>query len=153
MRVRQPSDGPDFSLKKESVVKFLLDNWMLIAVAIASAVALFLPVMRKGGSGLNAALAVQLINRDKAVVIDVCEPAEYAAGHVAGARNIPLGRLEQQLEAAVKNKSTPVILVCQAGARAARAASIAQKLGYANAQALSGGLRAWRDAQLPVEKA
>lgn len=153
MRVRQPSDGPDFSLKKESVVKFLLDNWMLIAVAIASAVALFLPVMRKGGSGLNAALAVQLINRDKAVVIDVCEPAEYAAGHVAGARNIPLGRLEQQLEAAVKNKATPVILVCQVGARAARAASIAQKLGYANAQALSGGLRAWRDAQLPVEKA
>jgi rhodanese-related sulfurtransferase len=153
MQGHQPCDGPDFSLKKETLVKFLMDNWMLIAVAIASAVALFLPVMRKGGSGLNAALAVQMINRDKAVVIDVCEPAEYAAGHVAGARNIPLGRLEQQLEAAVKNKATPVILVCQVGARAARAVSIAQKLGYDNAQALSGGLRAWRDAQLPVEKA
>ena len=134
-------------------MKFLLDNWMLIAVAIGSAVALFLPVMRKGAGGLNAALAVQMINRDKAVVIDVCEPAEYAAGHVAGARNIPLARLEQQLESVVKNKATPVILVCQVGARAARAAAIAQKLGYANAQALGGGLRAWRDAQLPVEKA
>ena len=152
MQGHQPTDGSDFSLKKESVVKFLLDNWMLMAIAITSAVALFLPVMRKGGGGLNAALAVQLINREKAVVIDVCEPAEYAAGHVAGSRNIPLGFLEQQLEGSVKNKSTPVILVCQVGARAARAASIAQKLGYTNAQALSGGLRAWRDAQLPVEK-
>ncbi len=134
-------------------MKFLLDNWMLIAVAIGSAVALFLPVLQKRGGGLSAALAVQMINREKAVVIDVCEPAEYAAGHVAGARNIPLGRLEQQLEGAVKNKATPVILVCQVGARAARAASMAQKLGYTNAQALSGGLRAWREAQLPVEKA
>jgi rhodanese-related sulfurtransferase len=53
----------------------------------------------------------------------------------------------------VKNKSLPVILVCQVGGRASRGAAQAKKLGYERAQALSGGLKAWREASLPVEKA
>jgi rhodanese-related sulfurtransferase len=96
---------------------------------------------------------VLLINREKAVVIDVCEPEEFAQGHVVGAKNIPLAQLEAQLPQAVKNKSTPVIVVCQVGGRASRGAAQAQKLGYERAQALAGGLKAWREASLPVEKA
>ena len=53
----------------------------------------------------------------------------------------------------VKNKALPVILVCAKGARAQRATGVAKKLGYDNAQALAGGLTAWRAATLPVEKA
>ena len=93
------------------------------------------------------------MNREKAVVIDVCEPAEFAQGHVVGSKNIPLGQLEQQLPQLVKNKSLPVIMVCQVGGRASRAAAQAQKLGFERAQALSGGLKSWREANLPVEKA
>lgn len=105
------------------------------------------------GGGLTAAAAVQLINREKAVLIDVCEANEYAAGHVGGAKNIPLSELEQKLPTTVKNKALPVILVCQSGARSGRAVAMAKKLGYENAQSLSGGLGAWRAANLPVEKA
>ena len=47
----------------------------------------------------------------------------------------------------------PVVLVCASGARANRAVGIAKKLGYENDQALAGGLKAWREASLPVEKA
>ena len=134
-------------------MKFILDNWMLLAVALASASMLFWPVL-KGASGgsLTAQGAVQLINREKAVVIDVCEANEFAAGHVGGARNIPLNQLEEKLAAAVKNKALPVILVCQSGARSNRAVAIAKKLGYEQAQSLGGGLSAWRTANLPVEK-
>jgi rhodanese-related sulfurtransferase len=53
----------------------------------------------------------------------------------------------------VKNKSVPVILVCQAGSRSSRAAAQAKKLGYERAQSLAGGLKAWREASLPTEKA
>jgi rhodanese-related sulfurtransferase len=102
---------------------------------------------------LVPAAAVQLINREKAVVIDVCEPGEFAAGHVVGARNVPLGELETKLGAAVKNKALPLILVCQSGARSGRAVAIAKKLGYEQAQSLAGGLSGWRAANLPVEKA
>jgi rhodanese-related sulfurtransferase len=116
--------------------------------------ALFLPTITKGAAGgVEPTEAVLLINREKAVLIDVCEPAEYAQGHAMGSKNIPLGQLESQLPLLVKNKSLPVILVCQVGGRASRAAAQAKKLGYDRAQALSGGLKAWREASLPVEKA
>jgi len=127
---------------------------MLVAVAAASALALFLPTITKGAAGgVEPTEAVLLINREKAVLIDVCEPAEYAQGHAMGSKNIPLGQLESQLPLLVKNKGLPVILVCQVGGRASRAAAQAKKLGYDRAQALSGGLKAWREASLPVEKA
>jgi rhodanese-related sulfurtransferase len=135
-------------------LKFILDNWWLIAVALSAGVMLLLPTLQGAGQGaLTPAGAVQLINREKAVVIDICEPAEFAAGHVGGAKNIPLGQLEGKLASAVKNKALPLILVCQSGARSSRAVAIAKKLGFDQAQSLAGGLGAWRSANLPVEKA
>ena len=134
-------------------MKFILDNWMLMGVALASAGLLFWPVLKGAtGGSLTAEGAVQLINREKAVVIDVCETNEFAAGHVGGAKNIPLNQLEEKLPNAVKNKALPVILVCQTGARSGRAVAIAKKLGYEQAQSLGGGLGAWKTANLPVEK-
>jgi rhodanese-related sulfurtransferase len=134
-------------------VKFILDNWMILSVALASGGMLLWPTVMGGGAGaLSAAAAVQLINREKAVVIDICETAEFSAGHVGGAKNIPLGQLEEKLPTLVKNKGVPLILVCQSGARSSRATAIAKKLGYEKAQSLSGGLAAWRAANLPVEK-
>ena len=133
-------------------MNFLLENWMLIAVALASGVALVVPTLGKG-SGLSPQDMVQLMNREKAIVIDVCQPDEFAQGHVVGAKNVPLGDLEAKLPQVAKNKSNPVVMVCQVGARSARAAAIAQKLGYENVQSLAGGLKAWQAANMPIEKA
>lgn len=127
---------------------------MLFAVALASGSMLLWPVIQGATmAGLDPAGAVQLINREKAVVVDVCEPAEFANGHVGGAKNIPLADLEKKLAAAVKNKSLPLILVCQSGARSGRAVAIAKKLGYDQAQSLGGGMVSWKAANLPIEKA
>ena len=134
-------------------MKFLIDNWILVLMAATSGVMLLLPMLR-GGAGAGAvgtAEAVRLINREKGVLIDVSEPAEYAAGHAAGARNVPLGSLEAS-KALPTNKALPLILVCPSGARANRAAGTLRKLGFENAQALAGGTAAWREASLPVEK-
>ncbi|MDD5480658.1 rhodanese-like domain-containing protein [Rhodoferax sp.] len=135
-------------------MKFILDNWMLILVALSAGGMLLWPMLNGAGPGaLTADGAVQLMNREKAVVIDICEPAEYAQAHVVGAKNIPMGQLADKLPGAVKNKALPVILVCRSGARSSRALGIAKKLGYENVQSLSGGLGAWRSANLPIEKA
>ena len=134
-------------------MNFIVDNWYLIFLALASGAMLLLPALKGAGGGLSAAQAVQLINREKALVIDVCEPAEFAAGHVGGARNIPLAQLQERLPQVAKNKAVPVIMVCTKGGRAARAAGIAKGLGYDKAHTLSGGLSAWRAANMPVEKA
>lgn len=134
-------------------MNFIVDNWYLILLALVSGALLVAPMLKAGAQGgLTAAMAVQLINREKAVVIDVCGADEYSAGHVVGAKNVPLADLESRLPVVVKNKALPLIMVCASGARAARAAAVAQKLGYANAQVLSGGIKAWSAAGMPVEK-
>ena len=136
-------------------MKFLIDNWMLISVALASGGLLLWPLISSGmaAGSLSATGAVQLINRHKAVVIDVSETEEFATGHVAGAKNLPLNQLEEKLPNAVKNKALPLILVCPTGARASRAVAMAKKLGYEQAQCLAGGLKSWKEANLPLDKA
>lgn len=136
-------------------MSFLIENWILIAVAFSAGAMLVFPAVTAGGGAgaLNPSQVVQLMNREKAVVVDVCEPDEFAAGHVVGAKNVPLGQLEDKLPALVKNKAMPVVLVCASGARSSRALATARKLGFENIHSLSGGMGAWRSASLPVEKA
>jgi rhodanese-related sulfurtransferase len=136
-------------------VSFFIENWILIAVALGSGAMLMFPALTAGGGAhsVNPAQAVQLMNHEKAAVIDVCSADEFASGHVVGAKNIPLTELEAKLTGAVKNKATPVILVCASGMRSSRAVAIAKKLGYEKSHSLAGGMGAWRTASLPIEKA
>ncbi len=133
-------------------MKFIIDNWMLILLAAASGGLLLWQALQKsGGSGVGTAEAVRLINREKGVLIDVCEPSEFAAGHAVGARNIPFGSLDGAKELP-SNKALPLVLLCASGARAGRAAGLLRKAGYEKAVAVTGGMGAWREAGLPVEK-
>ena len=134
-------------------MNFLIENWFLVVAAVVSGGMLLWPLVAGGGRGaaVSPAEAVQLVNREKGVLIDVSEPDEFAKGHAVGSRNIPFGQLEghKQLPS---NKALPLVVVCPTGARAGRAAGMLRKLGYEKAQVLAGGLKAWRDASLPVEK-
>ena len=125
--------------------------WLLVVAVLISGGLLLRPVLtgvRTGG--VSPTEVVRLMNREKASVIDVSEPGEYAAGHIVGSRNIPIGRLEVAPELP-KNKTLPVVLVCASGKRAAKAAKALQVKGYAKAVVLGGGLAAWKTANLPVE--
>ena len=129
-------------------VTFILENWLLILVACISGGMLVWPMVGKGGgSSVSPSEAVRLINREKGVLIDVCEPAEFAAGHAVGARNVPLGSLAGAKDLPA-NKAVPVLVMCASGARARRAASQLRKAGYEKAVAVAGGNAAWRDANL-----
>lgn len=134
-------------------MKFFVENWILILVAFVSGGMLVWPLARKGGGGaVPTSEAVRLINREKGVLVDVSEPDEYAAGHAGGARNVPLGQLEGSKDLP-SNKALPLLVMCPTGARAARAAATLRKAGYERAMAVGGGTAAWREAQLPIERA
>jgi rhodanese-related sulfurtransferase len=137
----------------DAVLEFLLKNWMLVLTAAVSGFFLLWPQIKgKGGAGsVGTVEAVRLINREKAVLIDVSEPEEFAKGHPNGARNVPLSRLEGAKELP-SNKALPLVVVCPTGSRASRAVGLLRKAGYANVQSLAGGLNAWREANLPIEK-
>ena len=133
-------------------MKFIIDNWHLFLVALTSGGLLVWPLLRKGAGGTGAvstAEAVRLINREKGVLVDVSDPAEFAAGHANGARSVPLGQIEGSKDLP-SNKALPILLLCPTGARAGRAAALLRKAGYERATAVTGGTAAWREAQLPV---
>lgn len=136
-------------------MKFILENynWFLILVAVVSGGMLVWPLLtRRGGAGaVTASEAVQLINREKAVLIDVREAEEYAKSHATNSRNVPLNSLEGS-KALPSNKALPLVVMCANGARASRAVAILHKLGFEKARPLAGGLAAWREASLPTEK-
>jgi rhodanese-related sulfurtransferase len=135
-------------------VNFIVENWIIILVAFISGGMLVWPMVRRGGGGVSVPTseAVRLINREKGVLIDVGEPNEFAGGHASGARNVPYGQLESSKELP-SNKALPLVLLCPSGARAGRAAALLRKAGYEKAVAVAGGTAAWREAQLPIDKA
>ena len=132
---------------------FLIENWFLLLAAAVSGAMLFVPMLsrRSGATGVSTSEAVQLINREKGVLIDVSEPAEYAAGHAGGSKNLPFGSLETSNDLP-RNKSLPLLLMCPTGARAQRAAAILSKRGHERVHSVTGGLAAWREANLPIER-
>lgn len=144
-----------FSLRRSCAptVNFLLEHWYLVLIAVTSGGLLLWPSFGRGGGAhrVSVAEAVRLINREKGVLIDVSEPAEYAAGHANQARNIPFGSLEGH-KSLPSNKTLPLLVMCPTGARAGRATAALHKLGYEKASTVIGGLAAWREAQMPVEK-
>jgi rhodanese-related sulfurtransferase len=135
-------------------VKFILDNWMLIVIALSSGFFLLLPVVQSASaSGISPNEAVHCMNREKGVVIDVSTQEEFSASHIKTSMSVPLEELEARLQAVAKNKSVPLIMVCENGIRSKRAQAVAQKLGYEKVHSLHGGLKAWKEANLPVSKA
>ncbi len=135
-------------------VDFVRNNLLLFIVALVSGGMLLWPLVRRttGGPWVNATQATQLINREDALVVDVREPNEFAAGHVLGAKNLPLAKLDASGADLAKKKERPVIVYCEGGQRSAKALAVLKKHGYTRVANLSGGIGAWQQAGLPVEK-
>ena len=137
-----------------SALEFLWREKLLVAVAFVSGGMLLWPLVRKsaGGPWVDALQATHLINREDALLLDVREPGEYGAGHALGAKNMPVSRLEAAGGDLAKRKDKPVIVYCDGGERSAKALAALKKQGFTRVTNLSGGLKAWQQAGLPVEK-
>jgi rhodanese-related sulfurtransferase len=84
-----------------------------------------------------------------AVVVDVREPLEYAAGHVPGAKSVPQADLALRLDELPRDRE--VLVVCEGGVRSARAARFLKQTGFSHVNNLLGGTSAWRHAGLPIQ--
>jgi len=135
-------------------VEFLRQEYLLVAVAVASGLMLVWPYVRRatGGPWVSPSQATHLINREDAFVIDVREPGEFNAGHILGAKNVPLASVAGAGPELAKRKAKPVILCCESGNRSGTAAATLRKQGFERVFNLAGGIKAWQDAGLPVEK-
>ena len=96
--------------------------------------------------------AVQLINRRDAVVVDVREADEYRTGHIGNSRHIPMGQVAERMKELEKLKSKPIIVACRSGNRSASVVGVLQKNGFDEVYGLRGGVVAWQQASMPLEK-
>ncbi|TFW06565.1 rhodanese-like domain-containing protein [Oxalobacteraceae bacterium OM1] len=133
-------------------MKFLIDNIWLIGLALLSGGALAWPSLKQRGQRITLLQATQLLNQNKAVVIDVRSKDDYAAGHLRDARNIPLAELSNRTGELEKLKGKRLITVCQTGVASARAVAILKKAGFTDAASLEGGIAAWQAQNLPLTK-
>lgn len=135
--------------------EFLSNNLMLVMLFVASGVMLVWPELMKlaggGGAEVGTLEATRLINQGS-LVLDVRDAKEYAAGHLPKARHIPLRELPGRVGEIAKFKEKPVIVTCRSGARAGSACRYLRREGFKNVFQLKGGLAAWQQASLPVEK-
>jgi rhodanese-related sulfurtransferase len=88
---------------------------------------------------------------EAAVLVDVREDHEFAAGHVKGAVHLSKGIIERDVEAKYPEKDTTLVLYCGGGFRSALVADNLLKMGYTNAISLDGGWRALKESGLPLE--
>ena len=107
---------------------------------------------QRGGRGVSPQELVNLVNKEGAVVIDVRDSKEFAAGHIVDAVNVPHTSLEGRLAELEKYKEKPVTIVCKMGQHAGTAGAVLRKAGFASVSRLSGGMTEWRNQNLPVVK-
>jgi rhodanese-related sulfurtransferase len=135
--------------------EFLLNNLALVALFVASGALLLWPELSRFTGGANAVgtlEATRLMNQPGALVLDVREDAEFASGHLPKARHIPLGQLSTRISEIAKHKEKPVIVTCRSGARSGSACRALRNAGFTQVYNLKGGVPAWEQASLPVER-
>ena len=92
----------------------------------------------------------RLAANSNAKLIDVREDKEWDEAHATGAEHLGKGIIERDIEAAVPDKSTELILYCGGGYRSALAADVLQKMGYTNVWSMAGGWKAWKESGAPI---
>ncbi len=136
-------------------MEFLKENVLLLGLALGSGFMLLLPFFKKsagGATSLSATEAVNLINRNNALVLDVRELTEFETGHIVNAKHIPLAALAERMNELKKYKDKPILVNCQRGMRSAKACDILRKEEFTQVHNLQGGIEAWLSAKLPVIK-
>jgi rhodanese-related sulfurtransferase len=139
-----------------TTLEFIQHNLIFIGLAAGSGIALLWPMLTGGGTAgvpnISATEAVLLLNRSKPLILDVRNADEFAAGHIQGAKNIPVAELESRIKELAKFKDKPVLVHCQKGMRAKTACGILRAQQFSQLHNLQGGLDAWVEAKMPLIK-
>ena len=137
----------------DQLATFISNNWFLVGALIVVLALLghsYFGSLLQNFATTSPTEAVKMINRDDAVVLDVREDSEYQDGHIINAVHVPLSRLNDNISELEKHKDKPIIAACRSGHRSGQACSTLKKAGFENVYNLSGGVMAWKSANLPL---
>jgi rhodanese-related sulfurtransferase len=136
----------------EHLGQFIMNHWSLWLALIVVLLLIFVNELfsqKKKAKELTPQSAVDLINNDNAIVIDLRDKEIYKQGHIIDSINADIADFEQAKMNKYKNK--PIILVCARGQQSTTAAAKLKTQGY-QPLVLAGGITAWQAADLPLVK-
>lgn len=130
-----------------------LENLLFVVAAIISGLLLLWSlVSQRGVKEIDTLVAVQLINHQDALVLDVRDDSEYAAGHLPNSKHIPSEKIEERWVELQKFKEKPIVVIYRGGIRSNHASLVLKKNGFSQVFNLMGGIDAWKRASLPIVK-
>lgn len=137
------------------MLQFLENNVLTVSITFISGYMLFWSYFGnrlRGIKEVDTHAAMNLINRQNAVVLDVREQTEYDAGHIINSRLISARALKERIGELEKFRERPIVVVCHSGSRATAATALLNREGFTQAHLLVGGVSAWKKASLPLER-
>jgi rhodanese-related sulfurtransferase len=138
----------------ERLIEYIGNHPLLAGGALVVAIAAIVMELRARATSFMAIGpqdAIRLMNQN-ALVLDLRPAEAFAAGHLAGARNLPPEQLPQAGDTLKKYKEKPVVVYDDTGTQSGPAARKLAEQGFSKAVNLRGGLAAWRAENLPLTK-
>ncbi len=136
----------------EQIFQFVSNHYILVSSFVFLLVAFVINEGKQGGAAITPTNLVNLVNREGAVLLDIRDPKEYSAGHIAGALSMPVSSIDARIGELESEKGKPVVLVCKMGQQASATGRKLKALGFENVRRLSGGMAEWTAGSLPVVK-
>ncbi|HEY9120457.1 MAG: rhodanese-like domain-containing protein [Marinobacter sp.] len=136
----------------ERVFEFAVNHYILVSLFVAFLLAILVLESRRGGAKISAQGAVNLINRDEAVVVDIRDRKDFNEGRITGAINIPLNSIKSRASELKKFKDKQIIVADKMGQHSAMAVKQLNAEGYTNVVRLNGGIADWKGSNLPLVK-
>ena len=131
-------------------LEFLAQEWILVLALLVVVVMLVWHETRKAGPSVTPQQAINLINSEQGVFVDLRDNADYRQGHIIDTLHIPSTKLEERVAELVKYKDKPVVLVCKMGQQSGAASKQLKAAGFTRVYRMTGGMMEWSNLQLPV---
>jgi rhodanese-related sulfurtransferase len=133
-------------------LEFLAQQWILASALAVAVMMLFYHESRKSGQSLSPQQAINLVNREDGVFVDLRDSKEFGQGHIVDALNIPAAKLDARLAELEKYRDKPIVLVCKMGQNSSAAGKTLKAQGFSQVFRMSGGMMEWGTMQLPLVK-
>ena len=131
-------------------LEFLAQQWILVAALLAVIVMLVMHETRKSGPSLSPQQAINLVNAEQGVFVDLRDAADFKSGHIVDALHIPASQVDKRITELDKFKQKPVVLVCKMGQQAGIAGKQLKGAGFDKVYKMAGGMMEWGNLQLPT---
>lgn len=131
-------------------LEFLTQQWILAAALLVVIIMLFMHETRKSGPSLSPQKAINMVNAEQGVFLDLRDAADYKQGHIVDAVHIPSGKLAERMAELEKYRNKPIILVCKMGQQASAAGKQLKGNNFEQVYKMTGGMMEWSNLQLPT---